>query len=103
MLGVAMFEVDGLGPEHSIRFNVDHPVPSIHAPMFRDDGSHVSRIVVCKQDDPRLTWFLLFHELLHSFCWLFHLPPRAHFWIDKVVRNQVLDTPCPPEHIKATS
>ena len=94
-LAVAQFTIEGLGPERNVKFTVDQPVPSIHAPMFREDGSRRSLVFICKQDDPRLTWFLLVHEILHAFCWLLHLPPRSHYWVDKLVRHQALDAPCP--------
>jgi hypothetical protein len=95
-LAVAMFVVDGMGVGRNERVSIPNPVPSIHAPMFRDDLSRISSVVVCRQDDMGVQAFLLFHELLHAAVWLLHFPARTHFWIDKIVRSQVLDTPCPP-------
>jgi hypothetical protein len=96
-LAVATFEVEGMGPERNQRVVVPNPVPSIHVPMFREDLSRISKVVVCRQEEPGIQAFLLFHELLHSAVWLLHLPARTHFWIDRFVRSQVLDTPCPPK------
>ncbi len=96
-IGCARFVLSEMGPDRNLTIPLDRIYPSVHAPMFREDGSHISSIVVCKQEDPALTWFLVFHELLHAACWIFHLPPGFHRWIDKLVRNQVLDTPCPPK------
>lgn len=96
-LSVALFILKDLGPDRRGEIFIDRPIPAVHAPMFREDLSHVSKICVCRQEDKGLQAFLIFHELCHALAWILHFPPRAHFWIDKVVRNQVLDTPCPPK------
>jgi hypothetical protein len=96
-LAVATFVLTGLGPERNRELIIDQLVPSVHAPMFREDMSHTSTICICKQEEKGIQNFLLFHELLHAAAWILHFPPRVHFWIDRFVRSQVLDTPCPPK------